>query len=202
MREYNTQQELEQMVRSESYQKLSWWTGIQDEDDQCNHSYGEVCDCDNDCHHDYGDVCDCENDCVHEYGETCNCSNEYLNDSGCIHNPGEICDCDNDCEHEKGEVCECEADDCIHNPGEMCECEDQEDGTEHVYDVQYIINSDGSLAGCRLWTAVGGPSIHLDTEKRLMIGRWGSDYADHPMSHNLCDDVDDFWKEMLDSVRS
>jgi len=46
---------------------------------------------------------------------------------------------------------------------------------EHVYDIKYIVDSDGSYYGAELLVAGGGPNIYVDTRNMEVQGYWGCD---------------------------
>ena len=70
--------------------------------------------------------------------------------------------------------------------------------TANAYNIQFIVNYTGELDGVRLHTHIGGPSIHLDTETRKLHGHWaGQAQTSCPFSHNMCDDIDDYYNDDL-----
>lgn len=62
------------------------------------------------------------------------------------------------------------------------------------YNIDYIHNYSGALRGVRLHTHIGGPSIHLDTERYALVGSWFQyEPLTTPFSHNMCDEIDDYY---------
>lgn len=62
---------------------------------------------------------------------------------------------------------------------------------DQVYDIRLIIDLDGSLYGCILQVAGGGPDIRIDTYKGEVRGHWGLDECHIPISAEICKIIDD-----------
>ena len=68
------------------------------------------------------------------------------------------------------------------------------DYLQDVFDIDYIITSNRHYLGARVLVACGGPNIILDTEKSLVIGKWGCDRVEIPFNDKL--GLDDALEEM------
>lgn len=68
-----------------------------------------------------------------------------------------------------------------------------------VLDIEYIVHSDRTtIKGVRLCVAFGGPTIHIDTIKRAVVLNWWTENAEFPLSHNVCDYLDEWAQEIWD----
>tara|TARA_R100001460_G_scaffold43298_1_gene79578 strand:- start:153 stop:536 length:384 start_codon:yes stop_codon:yes gene_type:complete len=68
------------------------------------------------------------------------------------------------------------------------------DYLEHVYDIKYLVGSDGSYYGAELLVAGGGPNIYVDTRSMVVQGYWGSDRVNIPFIDEI--GLDDALEEM------
>lgn len=60
-----------------------------------------------------------------------------------------------------------------------------------VYDIRLITDLDGSLYGCVLQVAGGGPDIRIDTYNMEVRGYWGLDECHISISKEICQMIDD-----------
>ena len=65
-----------------------------------------------------------------------------------------------------------------------------------VLDYEYIINSDKSYRGVRLFIGLGGPTIWIDTLKSSVNGTWGTDKADWGLNPDIVDSINDYFNEL------
>lgn len=65
-----------------------------------------------------------------------------------------------------------------------------------VYDIRLITDLDGSLYGCILQVAGGGPDIRIDTYEGEVRGYWGVDECHISISAEICKMIDDEIEEM------
>lgn len=61
----------------------------------------------------------------------------------------------------------------------------------NVYDIRLITDLGGSLYGCILQVAGGGPDIRIDTYKEEVTGYWGADECHISISKGICTMIDD-----------
>lgn len=64
-----------------------------------------------------------------------------------------------------------------------------------VLDIEYTIGSDKSFRGVRLLVAFGGPNIYIDTMHKAVMGYWWGDRAEAWLPKEICDEIDEIWKE-------
>lgn len=62
----------------------------------------------------------------------------------------------------------------------------------------FIISYRGELQGMRIDATIGGPSIHLDTEKGVLVGHWAGEHRTTvPVSLNMCDEINEYYERFL-----
>lgn len=78
----------------------------------------------------------------------------------------------------------------------------EEDGDIYDYiadalDVEYRLNSRLELIGVKLYVALGGPNIWVDTYTRGIEGAWGADAWSTPLDSDICEELDQYFEEEL-----
>lgn len=66
---------------------------------------------------------------------------------------------------------------------------------DDVYDIEYMIGSDGEYRGVRLMVACGGPNIYINTRRGEIEGYWWTDSATAWLPSEVCNAIDDVWSE-------
>ena len=66
---------------------------------------------------------------------------------------------------------------------------------DDIYNIDYVINSDKTFKGVILMVACGGPNIYIDTFRQLVRLHWWGSYADFPIYHEICDEIDAIFEE-------
>lgn len=77
--------------------------------------------------------------------------------------------------------------------------EDILDYFEGVLEVYYITDQQKEYVGVILCLAWGGPSIYLDTKRKVLEGFWWLDHAVLNISSDIIKKIDTFWKEIYNS---
>lgn len=72
---------------------------------------------------------------------------------------------------------------------------------EDVLDVEIISDLRGEYRGAKIWLALGGPGICLDTREGWVKGYWGSDYAEYHVQSWAVAAVDEYFSEQWDISR-
>lgn len=68
-------------------------------------------------------------------------------------------------------------------------------------DINYILNSDGSYKGVRLFLEGSEPSIYLDTNSRQVEGYlYGHDPVFVPLSPSTVEKIDEYFKDCFDNI--
>lgn len=62
-------------------------------------------------------------------------------------------------------------------------------------EVAHSIGSTPTYLGAKIYVALGGPNIWIDTRFNLMCGAWWGDSYDYPLNNDLCEMLDDYIQE-------
>lgn len=68
-------------------------------------------------------------------------------------------------------------------------------------DVEYICDSHGEYIGAKIWVALGGPNVWIDTREGDIRGAWGCDRAESWLPSEICEAIDDIFCEYFACVR-
>ena len=66
-----------------------------------------------------------------------------------------------------------------------------------VLDVEYILNSDFTLRGVRLYVTLGGPTAWIDTERDCVVCHWGTNSGEWLMPYGVSDEINDLYAELI-----
>ena len=69
---------------------------------------------------------------------------------------------------------------------------------DDFYDIDYVIGSDKHYKACRVLVAFGGPNIYIDTWEKQVQLFWWSNTATADIPHELCEQIDDFFKAIYE----
>lgn len=72
---------------------------------------------------------------------------------------------------------------------------------EDPLDYEYTIGADGSYIGVRVYVALGGPNVWVDTRRGEIGGAWGTDRADRWLPREICDEIDEIFSEYYNATR-
>jgi hypothetical protein len=67
-----------------------------------------------------------------------------------------------------------------------------------VLDINYITTHTKEYKGARVLVSFGGPNIWIDTDRGVVEGFWGEDYAKYEFRDNL--GLDDYLEEMFNCL--
>jgi hypothetical protein len=59
-----------------------------------------------------------------------------------------------------------------------------------VLDFEYTIDSQKRYRSVKVWVALGGPNIWIDTSEGAVKGAWGGDRASAWLPREVCDEID------------
>ena len=84
--------------------------------------------------------------------------------------------------------------------------DDGEQATMYDYfadplDFEYTIAANGEYLGVRVYVALGGPNVWIDTRRGEIGGAWGSDRADRWLPREICDEIDEIFSEYCNATR-
>ena len=68
-------------------------------------------------------------------------------------------------------------------------------------DFEYTIASNGEYLGVRVYVALGGPNVWIDTRRGEIGGAWGADRADRWLPREICDEIDEIFSEYYNATR-
>lgn len=67
-------------------------------------------------------------------------------------------------------------------------------------DFEYTISSNGEYLGVRVYVTLGGPNVWIDTRRGEIGGAWGTDRADRWLPREICDEIDEVFREYFAAV--
>lgn len=66
-----------------------------------------------------------------------------------------------------------------------------------VLDTEYILDSNFTLIGARLYVAMGGPTIWVDTRDNEVVGSWGTEKVVRWLPYEIADEINDLLVEIM-----
>lgn len=72
---------------------------------------------------------------------------------------------------------------------------------EDALDVEYTMNSRGEYLGARVYVALGGPNIWVDTREREIGGAWGTARESVYLDEATSNEIDSVFEEYFDALR-
>lgn len=70
-----------------------------------------------------------------------------------------------------------------------------------VLDYNYIINSDLSYKAVKVYVALGGPTVWIDTYTKSVELRWANEQASYHLTSEIVDEIDAIWEEYYNDCR-
>lgn len=64
------------------------------------------------------------------------------------------------------------------------------------YDMEFIVTADKEYKGIRIWVAVGGPSVWMDTTEKTVKLAWWGERAECDLYSDACALIDEYGEEM------
>lgn len=71
------------------------------------------------------------------------------------------------------------------------------DYVNNALDIEYILDSDFTLIGARLFTALGGPTIWADTRDNEVVGHWGTEKVTRWLPSEISEEINDLLVEIM-----
>nr|DAH16982.1 MAG TPA: hypothetical protein [Caudoviricetes sp.] len=68
-------------------------------------------------------------------------------------------------------------------------------------DYEVILTSARTLRAVRLYVTLGGPTCWIDTGTHTVVCCWGGDQMEHPISWDLCDEIEEIVAECMELDR-
>lgn len=69
---------------------------------------------------------------------------------------------------------------------------------DDVLDYEFIVSSRKEYLGAKIWVALGGPNIYIDTRHGEIVGHWGTDESHVWMSPEICAEIDAVFEDIYD----
>ena len=69
---------------------------------------------------------------------------------------------------------------------------------EDYLDLSYIINSSKEYESVRVWVALGGPNVYVDTDKGAVVLNWDSTHKEHYIRFDTRDAIDEYFREIYE----
>lgn len=66
-----------------------------------------------------------------------------------------------------------------------------------VLDTEYILDSNFTLIGARLYVALGGPTIWINTRDNEVVGNWGTEKVVRWLPYEIADEINDLLVEVM-----
>ena len=66
----------------------------------------------------------------------------------------------------------------------------------NVYDIKLTVDLEGTLYGCELQVAGGGPNIYIDTNTGNVEGYWWGDRASYSIDKRICTKIENEIEQM------
>lgn len=63
-------------------------------------------------------------------------------------------------------------------------------------DIQYIVDGRRVYQSCRIYVALGGPTVWIDTEEKAVKLAWGTGRAEYGLDWGVCDEIDNIMDEL------
>ena len=64
-------------------------------------------------------------------------------------------------------------------------------------DIEYILDSTFTLIGTKLYVALGGPTIYVDTRDNEVVGSWGTEKVVRWLPSEIADEINDMVTENM-----
>lgn len=71
-----------------------------------------------------------------------------------------------------------------------------------VLDIEYTIDSRGEYLGAKIYVALGGPNVWIDTREGLVRGAWGTDHEESWIPCEILEEIDDIFREYYACIRN
>ena len=70
-----------------------------------------------------------------------------------------------------------------------------------ILDFDFIINSRLEYSAVKIYVALGGPTVWIDTYSRSVELRWGNEEASYYLTSDIIDEINDYWEEYYNSCK-
>ena len=70
-----------------------------------------------------------------------------------------------------------------------------------VLDFEFVIDSRLEYKAIKIYVALGGPSVWIDTHTKTIELRWWNENATYHLNNDIVDEIDNIWDEYYNSCR-
>lgn len=70
-----------------------------------------------------------------------------------------------------------------------------------VLDYEITIDSRLEYKSAKIWVALGGPNVWIDTADKAVKLAWGTDRAEYALDWDTCDEIDEYMQELYTCQR-
>lgn len=67
-----------------------------------------------------------------------------------------------------------------------------------VLDYEFTVDSRKEYKAAKIWVALGGPTVWIDTAERAVKLTWGTDREEYPLNYDVCDEIDEIMQEIYE----
>lgn len=60
-----------------------------------------------------------------------------------------------------------------------------------ILDYEFTIDSQKEYKSAKIWVALGGPNVWIDTAERAVKLAWGTDREEYLLDQDVCNEIDD-----------
>ena len=68
-------------------------------------------------------------------------------------------------------------------------------------DIEYTIGSRGDFLGVRVYVALGGPNVWIDTRAGEIAGAWGTERASAWLPSEIADEINAIFEDIYESIK-
>lgn len=68
-----------------------------------------------------------------------------------------------------------------------------------VLDYEFTVDCRKEYKSAKIWVALGGPDVWIDTADRAVKLAWGTDRAEYALDWGVCDEIDDIMREIYEN---
>ena len=72
---------------------------------------------------------------------------------------------------------------------------------QDVLDCEYTISSRGDFLGVKVYVALGGPNVWIDTRREEIGGAWGTDREEVWLPSEIAKEIDDIFSEYYEMTK-
>lgn len=67
-----------------------------------------------------------------------------------------------------------------------------------VLDYEFTVDSRKEYKAAKIWVALGGPNVWIDTAERAVKLAWGTDREEYALNWDVCEEIDDVMQDIYE----